>query len=218
MFNQGSFNQTNQNTNNGEKSSWRIGKDNIRSATGKIRVGLYESPMKTPFCSVQILGAIGKDPQTNQPTYENRPPKEIPSVLISHELLEVIINRFTDKTRTAKDDQFFPNWVEPNGVNETIDCGYGTKIQFTGSASEMTIRIEKECKDRTCSLTGIPLSTGTDIATWRMLLQKLYYVLSYMRTAGIDPEKFSQAMSTQAGGITMTPDNNANDIDVPFNA
>jgi hypothetical protein len=216
-FNQGSFNNSsNQNSGNGTKSSWRIGKDNIRAKNGKLRVALYESKSNNPFCSVQILSEIGRDPQTNEPMYENKPPMEIPSVLITHEMLEAIINRFTDKTRPSKDSDFFPNWVDTNGINESFDTGRGSKIQFTGTPNEMTIRIEKEGKDRTCTFTGIPLSSGCDVAMWRMFLQKLYYVLSYMRTAGIDPDKFSTAMSSS--GFTMTQDNSANDMDVPFNA
>ena len=213
MFNPGNFNNA-QNNNAGqpaEKKSWRIGKDNLRTSTGKIRVNLYESEYKTPFCSIQILSAIGKDPTSGVVTYENRPPKEIPSVLITHELLEAIINRFTDKTRNTKDSEFFPNWVDPSTVNETIDCGYGTKIQFVGSASDMKIRIEnKDNKERECTITGISLSNGIDLPMWRMLLQKMYYVLSYMRTAGIDPDKFSAAMSVTTGGITMTVNDDAN--------
>lgn len=217
MFNQGNFNSNSNNGQQTEKKSWRVGKDNLRTSTGKIQVGLYESQFKTPFCSVQILNAIGKDPSTGSVTYENRPPKEIPSVLISHELLEAIIDRFTDKSRPTKDSDFFPNWVDPASVNETIDCGYNTKIQFTGSASDMKIRVEnKDGQDRTCTIVGIPLSTGANFALWRMFLQRLYYVLSYMRVAGVDPDKFSAAMGN-ATGITMTENTDTtNDGDTPF--
>lgn len=223
MFNPGNFNNA-QNNNAGqstEKKSWRVGRDNLKTSSGKIKVSLYESEYKTLFCSVQILNAIGKDPTTNVATYENRPPKEIPSVLITHEVLEAIIDRFTDKTRATKDSEFFPNWVSPVDVNETVDCGYNTKIQFMGSPTEIKIRVEnKDGQDRACSLTGIQLSTGTNFAMWRMFLQKLYFVLSYMRTSGIDPDKFSAAMGSSAGGMSFTSEpvsnDNGSNNDVPF--
>ena len=229
MFNQGNFNNSQQNNGfgpqpQGEKKSWRVGRDVIKNSTGKMKVGLYETEYKNAFCSVQILSSIGTDPNTGVSTYESRPPKEIPSVLISHEILEAIIDRFTDKTRSSNDSSFFPNWVEPTNVNETIDCGYKTKIQFIGSPTDIKIRVEnKDGQDRSMTITGVQLSTGPNFAMWRMFLQKLYYVLSYMRTSGIDPEKFSAAMAS-ATGITMTQDNdsdnnggNNSSNDVPFN-
>lgn len=223
MFTSSNFNNAQNNNANPnqpkEKRSWRVGKDNLRTSTGKIQVGLYESQFKTPYCSVQIMTAIGKDPTNGSVTYENRPPTEIPSVLISHELLEAIIDRCTDKTRPTKDSEFFPNWIDPTTINETIDCGYNSKIQIIGSPSEVKVRVEnKDGQDRSCTITGIPLSTGVNFAMWRMFLQRLYYVLSYMRTAGIDPEKFSAAMGTVSGGITMTENTDAPTVDDPFAA
>lgn len=224
MFNQNNFN-SNQNNGfgqqpQGEKKSWKVGRDNVRNSTGKMKVGLYETEYKNAFCTIQILQSIGSDPNTGVSTYESRPPKEIPSVLLSHETLEAIVDRFTDKTRPTKDSEFFPNWVEPTNVNETIDCGRKTKIQFIGSPSDIKIRIESDGQDRTIVLTGVQLSTGPNFAMWRMFLQKLYYVLSYMRTSGIDPEKFSAAMGSTAGGITLTRESedaiSTNSNDVPF--
>lgn len=210
-FNNGSFGNNNfGNQNNGEapqRKSWKVGKD-LYASDAKITVGLYESPHGTPFCSLLITSSIGKDPNTGMNAYEQRPPMDMPSILIGHELLEAIIDHFTDKTRSTMDREYFPNWVSPTGVNEVIDCGHGSKLTINGSDTDVKIKVEKEGKgERTATITGIKLSNGTDIAGWRMLLQRMFYVLSYMGTAGIDAEKFSAAMGATAGGVTLTPDN-----------
>ena len=222
-LNNGSYGGYNNNGNNGfgnnqqsdEKHSWRIGKD-IYANDSRFSVGLFESGYKTPFCSFQILVSIGKDPTTGRASYEQRPPQDIPSVLITHENLEALIDVLTDKTRPTKDREFFPNWIDPTNVNLTLDCGYNSKLVITGSPTEVKFHIEKEGKgERNGTLTGIQIGNSINFATWRILLQKLYYVLAYMSCAGIDAEKFSAAMGSTTG-ITMTPSENIVDDDLPI--
>ena len=206
-FTNGGYNN-NFNNNNGqqqssEKHSWRIGKD-IRTSDAKFSVGLYESAYKNAFCSIQVIESIGTDRTTGMASYEQRQPQDIPSVLMNHEMLEALIDVVTDKTRPTKDREFFPNWVNPTNLNITIDCGLGSKLTITGSATDVKIKTEREGKgDRTGTLFSVMIGNEPNFASWRIFLQKLYYVLAYMSTAGIDAEKFSAAMANTTG-ITMT--------------
>lgn len=217
-LNNGSYGGYNNNNNqqSDEKKSWRVGKD-IYTSNAKFSVGLYESGYKTPFCSLQILVSIGNDPTTGRPAFEQRPPQDIPSVLISHENLEALLDFLTDKTRPTKDREFFPNWVDPSNVNVVLDCGYGSKLTINGTPTEVKFNVSKEGKgDRTGSIFPINMGNSMNFANWRILLQRMYYVLSYMSQAGVSPEKFSAAMGATTG-MTMTPSEDVvNDDDLPI--
>ena len=212
-FNNSNFG--NNNSNPGEKKSWRIGKDFV-SSDAKFSIGMYESAYKNAFCTIQIMASIGKDPTTGTVAFEQRPPQEIPSIMLSHEMLEALIDHFTDKNRTCNDRQFFPNFVDPTNLNETIDCGRGSKITFVGSPTSVQIKISREGSgERTGTLNAIQLSNSVNFASWRIILQKMFYVLSYMNTVGIDAEKFSAAMGGTTG-ITMTKSEDIVPDDLPI--
>lgn len=210
----------NQNNSNGPKRSWRVGKD-TKVSDGKITVGLYESQHGGIFCSFGIISAIGKDPQTGMNVYETRPPMELPSLLISYTVLETIIDRLTNKSAPVRYRDFYPNWLEPtsaepNCINETFDCGYKTTLTITGSPTEIKLKINTDKGEKVATITGSALTTGVNFADWRNLLKRFYFVLSYMETAGIDPEKFANVMNTSTGGMTVTPDNEVTSDSIPI--
>lgn len=205
-----SFNMNNQNaTSNGPKRSWRVGRDN-RVSDAKIAIGLYESQKGGVYCTIGITRELAKDPQTGMSVYESRPPQELPSIMLTYPNLEAFIDRYTDKKAPVKQRQFFPNWLEPsvndpNCVNETFNLGYGNKLIIAGTANEikMTLSTEK-MGDSFATITGPALSIGTNFADWRNMLKRMYFVLCYMETNGVDPEKFASALSASTGGMSVT--------------
>lgn len=208
----GNYNN-NQNQSSGVKRSWKVGKD-LYASNGKVAVGLYESDKGGTYCSFQIIGVIGKDPQTGANVYEQRPPQELPSILFTQEVLEAVIDRLTDKTRPSRDRDFYPNWVSPVDINETINCGHNASFTINGSANEVKIKINSARGEKECILTGIPMSTGANFASWRIMLQKMFFVLTYMQTKGIDPEKFANVMSSTSGGMTLTEEKNEDNLPI----
>lgn len=213
-FTNGSFNQ-NTTTNNpsGEKRSFKVGKD-IMCEDAKLGVGMYESTKGYPFASVMVTRGI-KDPQTGQLVFQQRLPQETPSVLITHENLEAILDMFTDKTRASKDRDFFPNWIDPTNLNVSFDCGYNSKISFVGSATNVKVSVFKEGKgEGTATLGAIPVGDTYNFALWRIMLQKLYYVLVYMNSSKLDREKFGDIIQAQQEQVPAADE--TDNLDAPF--
>jgi hypothetical protein len=46
------------------------------------------------------------------------------------------------------------------------------------------------------------------------MLQKMFFVLTYMQTKGIDPEKFANVMSSTSGGMTLTEEKNEDNLPI----
>ena len=191
MNNNGGFNNQQNNGEPKKKTNFRV--DRLRKADGELTIGIWDSDMGGTFTSISIKAAIGKDPSTGRPAYEQKAPKELPSLLLSKEWVKALI--------TAMEHS------KPEDVNITIQPGKDkTKMTIQGSGSSFKITMESPTAgSRTMTFDAIPVGPQNIHAAWDILLEDLrtcYKATSYGK---LDKERFG-AQSIEA----------SDDDDAPF--
>lgn len=191
MNNNNGFN--NQNNNNGEpkkKTNFRVGR-RIVGDDGALTISTWNSDRGGVFTVLSIVSAVGKDPSTGAPVYEQKAPNELPSIYMS-----------TDNICALK--LAMEETKDPGAVNFTIESGRN-KITFAGTGTGYKITIENQkTGSRTLTLKGIPVLEATVYPSWKMLKDRVDICYKKSNLAGVDTEEFGVALA--GGGDTASDD------------
>ena len=126
-YNNGGFNNNNSSGEEKQKSNFRYGK--FRSTDGIMEVGIWVNQYGITG-KLLIRQAVGKDPSTNAPIYENKPPMDLPQALLDREKMALIIKLIEDG-KYAKAD-FVLNNAGSNTVTFATE-GNNVKITLTSN-------------------------------------------------------------------------------------
>lgn len=88
--NNGGYNNFQNNSNNSDKPKTNFRYGTIKTSDGKLEAGIWVSQYGITS-KLLIRQAVGKDPSTNAPIYENKSPMELPQGLLDREKVQLFI-------------------------------------------------------------------------------------------------------------------------------
>lgn len=150
------------NNNGGEekqKSNFRYG--NVKASDGKMEVGIWVNQYGIT-AKLLIRRAVGQDPSTNAPIYENKAPMELPQGLLDRE-----------KTR------LFIELIEQNNyqnLNFTLKGTTTITVASEGNNIKITLNNTKTNENRTITFEGFTNNGKTFNA-------QMYTVISWLKIA-----------------------------------
>lgn len=171
----------NNNSGNGEKKSFKLGR--IYAGDGQVDLGIYISASST-WVSIMAMKAIGTNPSTGALAMEQSQPQQLPSILLSTETARAFLDAVTN--------------VDPATLNFTINSGgkYHSSLTIQGSPSDVKITIKDDRGERQVTLAAIPLGTKNIFASWSNLIDLVRVGFKKAMRHKMNPEEFAAEISS----------------------
>ena len=176
----GNFSQNNQQQNGEKKANSKL--TTVYGIDATLDVTMWKS-QSAIFTILTIKAAVGKDPSTNKPVYEQKQPKELPRLFLypsDVDSILVLLNGITD----------FSN------CNQTVELSKKQKFKIVGAGSELKITIEDgKIGDRTITIKGTEVLgkyNFGDLAQLKDILEVAYKKQVFRR---LDMDEFAGIIS-----------------------
>ena len=164
-----------------KKSNFRIGR--LHGDDGIMEISVWKSENGI-FTILSIKSAVGKDPSTGAPVYEQKAPNELPRVFLNGTKLVTLVEAMTRN--------------EPTTANFTLDGRSKLTFQATNNAVKITIN-DPKTGDRTITFTSVTCGNATIFAEYTMMVKYLKICLGKLITNKLDPEEFTAAINSASG-------------------
>ena len=170
-----------------KKSNFRVGR--LYGDDGTMEISVWKNDTGI-FTILTIKSAVGKDPSTGVPVYEQKAPNELPRVFLNGSKLITLIEAMTKN--------------DPQTANFTIDGRSKLTYQATNNAVKITINDPKN-GDRTITFSSVTCSNATIFAEYSMMIKYLKICLVKLITNKLDPEEFSASINNAGGEDEESP-------------
>lgn len=192
FMNNNGYNNQNNNGEPKKKTNFRVGR-RIAGEDGALTISTWNSDRGGVFTVMSIVQAIGKDPTSGAPVYEQKAPNELPSIYMSTENV-CALKLAMEATK------------DPGAANFTIESGRNAKITVAGTGTGYKITIENaKTGSRTLTVKGVPVLDKTVYPRWKMIRDRLDICYKKCNLAGVDPDEFSVALASSDASDEDTP-------------
>ena len=172
-----------------KRTNFPIGK--IRSEDGFMNIGIWNSDKGSTFVTINIKGAIGKDPSTGSVAYEQKMNGELPSAVINMECLQGTIMALKA--------------TKPEEANLKINYGKSS-LTFVGSANGVKVTVESGKGTRSMTFAAMPVGPMNVYPAYELFIEYLKIGMSKMKFQKLDEDEFKNVIAASG----------ENDADSPF--
>ena len=182
QFQQGSNNQqsTNQ-TADGRKKNIKV--TSINCDNGRLNMTIWRSDRGGVYVVMTALAKVGNDPTTGIAMYEQKQPKDLPSIYLAG----------TDAVEVLDALKMIPWQGSTPSCSYTKTCGKNNNtIAVTANGNEIELKINTpNIGDRSVTFKGAPACTTTVNAGWHLFLMMFEKAVNKVLCDKLDPNEFS---------------------------
>lgn len=171
-----------------KKSNFPIGR--LRSDDGVMNIGVWNSDKGSTFVTINIKGAIGKDPSTGSVAYEQKMNGELPSAVINMECLYGMITALKA--------------TKPEEANLKINFGKSS-MTFVGSANGVKVTVESNKGTRSMTFTPMPVGPMNVHPTYELFIEYLKIGLNKMKFQKLDEDEFKNVIAASGENDSESP-------------
>jgi hypothetical protein len=178
FMNNNNFSNSNNNGGEKKKTNFKVGK--LYGEDGIMDISVWKSDTGC-FTILSVKSAVGKDPSTGAPVYEQKMPNELPRVFLNQKLLYVLL-----KALEAND---------PATANFTIEGRSKVTVAGSGSTVKMTL-VDPKNGERSITFKSTQAGSSTVFAEYAILQRYLEICFKKALINKLDPDEFGMAVGS----------------------